>query len=91
MTEGAYGLNRKSTSKQALVVLIKTCFAFTGFYCAFHKHANSEVQKPTDDCVFHCREIILMDQAIGGLGCIFLFTLVYRLITRALQPGRVLV
>ena len=21
-------------------------------YCAFHKHANSEVQKPTDDCVF---------------------------------------
>ena len=26
------------------------------FYCAFHKHANSEVQKPTDDCVFHCRQ-----------------------------------
>ena len=44
MTEGAYSLNRKSTSKQALVVRIKTCFAFTGFYCAFHKHANSEVQ-----------------------------------------------
>ena len=22
------------------------------FHCAFHKHANSEVQKPTDDCVF---------------------------------------
>ena len=21
-------------------------------YCAFHKHANSELQKPTDDCVF---------------------------------------
>ena len=21
-------------------------------YCAFHKHANFEVQKPTDDCVF---------------------------------------
>ena len=21
-------------------------------YCAFRKHANSEVQKPTDDCVF---------------------------------------
>ena len=25
-------------------------------YCAFHKHANSEVQKPTDDCVFCCRQ-----------------------------------
>ena len=24
------------------------------FYCAFHKHANSEVQKPTDNCIF-CR------------------------------------
>ena len=23
-------------------------------YCAFHKHANFEVQKPTDDCVFRC-------------------------------------
>ena len=23
---------------------------------AFHKHANSEVQKPTDDCVFRCRQ-----------------------------------
>ena len=22
------------------------------YYGAFHKHANSEVQKPTDDCVF---------------------------------------
>ena len=22
-------------------------------YCAFHKHANSKVQKPTDDCVFN--------------------------------------
>ena len=22
-------------------------------YCAFHKHANSEVQKPTDVCIFH--------------------------------------
>ena len=22
------------------------------YYCAFHKHANSEVQKPTDYCVF---------------------------------------
>ena len=26
------------------------------FYCAFHKRANSEVQKPTDDCVFHWRQ-----------------------------------
>ena len=25
-------------------------------YCAFHKHANFEVQKPTDDCVFRCRQ-----------------------------------
>ena len=25
-------------------------------YCAFHKHANSEFQKPTDDCVFRCRQ-----------------------------------
>ena len=25
-------------------------------YCAFHKHANSEVQKPTDDWVFCCRQ-----------------------------------
>ena len=25
-------------------------------YCAFHKHANSEVQKPTDDCAFCCRQ-----------------------------------
>ena len=24
-------------------------------YWAFHKHASSEVQKPTDDCVFCCR------------------------------------
>ena len=23
-------------------------------YCSFHKHANSEVQKPTDDCIFRC-------------------------------------
>ena len=25
-------------------------------YCAFHELANSEVQKPTDDCVFRCRQ-----------------------------------
>ena len=27
---------------------------FSWCYSAFHKHANSEVQKPTDDCVFRC-------------------------------------
>ena len=27
------------------------------YYCAFHKHANSEVQKPTDDCVFRYRQL----------------------------------
>ena len=27
------------------------------YYCAFHKHANSEVQKPTDDCVFRCCQL----------------------------------
>ena len=26
------------------------------YYCTFHKHANSEVQKPTDDCAFHRRQ-----------------------------------
>ena len=26
------------------------------YYYAFHKHANSEVQKPTDYCVFRCRQ-----------------------------------
>ena len=26
------------------------------YFYAFHKHANSEVQKPTDDCVFCCRQ-----------------------------------
>ena len=25
-------------------------------YIDFLKHANSEVQKPTDDCVFRCRQ-----------------------------------
>ena len=27
------------------------------YYCAFDKHANSEVPKPTDDCVFRCRQL----------------------------------
>ena len=26
------------------------------YYCAFDKHANSEVPKPNDDCVFRCRQ-----------------------------------
>ena len=26
----------------------------SSIYCTFHKRANSEVQKPTDDCVFRC-------------------------------------
>ena len=30
-------------------------------YCAFHKHANSEVQKPTDVCIFHCCFVILAE------------------------------
>ena len=25
-------------------------------YCAFQKHTNSEVQNPTYDCVFRCRQ-----------------------------------
>ena len=29
---------------------------FKHSYCAFHEHANSEVQKPTDDCIFRCRQ-----------------------------------
>ena len=34
---------------------VKRCEGVT--YCAIHKHANSEVQKPpTDDCVFRCRQ-----------------------------------
>ena len=31
------------------------------FYCTFHKHANSEVQKPTNNCVFSLLSIIWMD------------------------------
>ena len=30
-------------------------------YCAFHKHANSEVEKPTDGCIFFMPSIILTD------------------------------
>ena len=29
---------------------------FSTIYGTFHKHANSEVQKPTNDCVFRCRQ-----------------------------------
>ena len=38
----------KSDNKRKLLLLS---------YCAFHKNANSEVQKPTDDCVFRCRRL----------------------------------
>ena len=31
-------------------------FQSYGLYCAFHKHANFEGQKPTNDCVFRCRQ-----------------------------------
>ena len=31
-----------------------SCFKVS--YCAFDKHANSEDPKPTDDCVFRCRQ-----------------------------------
>ena len=34
----------------------KKIVTYTCLYCAFHKHANSEVQKPTDDCFFRCRQ-----------------------------------
>ena len=29
---------------------------FSWFYCAFHKHANSEVKMPTDNSVFCCSQ-----------------------------------
>ena len=32
----------------------KRSYLETSYYCAFHKHAYSEVQKPSDDCVL-CR------------------------------------
>ena len=31
MSEEVYNLNRKSTSKQAMALLIKICFAFIGY------------------------------------------------------------
>ena len=37
------GLERPNVSGNKFVQYI---------YCAFHKHANSEVQKPTDICIF---------------------------------------
>ena len=36
----------------AKVELMRCTNIYVSFYCAFHKHANSEVQNPTDDCVF---------------------------------------
>ena len=38
------------------VVLAYTMDYIYMYYCAFHKHANSAVQKPTDVCVFRCRQ-----------------------------------
>ena len=40
-------------------------------YCAFHKHANSEVQKSTDVCVFRCHNILsgpLRKQTFTSMG-----------------------
>ena len=34
------------------VNFLSVCVGSCEDYCAFHKHANSEVQKPTVDCVF---------------------------------------
>ena len=35
---------------------IKFITFYYQLWCAFHKHANSEAQKPSDDCVFRCRQ-----------------------------------
>ena len=34
----------------------KRSYLETSYYCAFHKHANSEVQKPTDHGILRCRQ-----------------------------------
>ena len=43
-----------SPNPSCLFQPMQTRKTFSIAYCAFHKHANSEVQKPTDDCVFRC-------------------------------------
>ena len=45
----------------------KACGKALLYYCAFHKHANSEVQKPTDDCVFRCSQSSLTGSKGQGL------------------------
>ena len=50
--EGKYMLVHVSHLEGVVVVHLISLW----FYCTFHKHANSEVQKPTDDCVFRCRQ-----------------------------------
>ena len=32
----------------------KRSYLETSYYYAFHKHVNSEVQKPTDNCILRC-------------------------------------
>ena len=34
----------------------KPSYLETPYYGTFHKHVNSEVQKPTDDCILRCRQ-----------------------------------
>ena len=36
-------------------------------YCAFHKRANCEVQKPTDDSVFPCRQSSSRNTLTGSI------------------------
>ena len=40
-------------------VFMQTVDRKLGFsiYCTFHKHPNSKVQKPADDCVFRCCQL----------------------------------
>ena len=49
-------LNFVEHSFESLCNLLVVNCKHTTSYCAFHKDANSEVQKPTDDCVFRCRQ-----------------------------------
>ena len=51
-------LHESDTSAVSFMTLILDNSVATVMRCyrAFHKHANSEVQKPTDDCVFRCRQ-----------------------------------
>ena len=41
----------KLTWSKKIRLCVKLYFTWSN-YCALHKHANSEVQKPTNDCVF---------------------------------------